>query len=502
MRPALPLIPLIPGLCLVPMGLILFGDVHGGGLPLLCSFAAAALHPSLEPSVLVGVAMGIRITLVVTLVSWGISSVLGCLLGVLGSKKIWRLWAGITWPALMLRKGLAPLRAIHELIWGLLLLQILGLNGWVAVIAIVIPYTVLLARVIADQIDCQEPPALPALQSSGASAVSVLLTVVVPAVAHPVLDHINHRLDCALRSSLILGVFGLGGLGTDLMLSLQSLRFQEVWTGLWLMAITMVLMDRVLRLFRHRWWMTPIPLVLALMTAGLGSSLTLELPWPNPQLWPFWNAQINGVQALAAVAEVNWPVVIASTLSITLMATCVSTALPPMLLLLWPSAWSLPFQSLIWGALRLIPPPLSALLLLVVAKPSLSLAALALGLHHGGVMGRVFIDDLQRERHHTTGMLKACGASARMSWLYGPLAKVSRPYLAYATYRMDVILRDTAVVGLVGGAGLGWQLLEALSSFHWWLVLWLVGGSALLTLLGENLSERLQSCWNSRAMAL
>ena len=67
---------------------------------------------------------------------------------------------------------------------------------------------------------------------------------------------------------------------------------------------------------------------------------------------------------------------------------------------------------------------------------------------------------------------------------------------------MDVILRDTAVVGLVGGAGLGWQLLEALSSFHWWLVLWLVGGSALLTLLGENLSERLQSCWNSRAMAL
>ena len=144
MRPALPLIPLIPGLCLVPMGLILFGDVHGGGLPLLCSFAAAALHPSLEPSVLVGVAMGIRITLVVTLVSWGISSVLGCLLGVLGSKKIWRLWAGIPWPALMLRKGLAPLRAVHELIWGLFLLQILGLNGWVAIIAIVFPYTVLL----------------------------------------------------------------------------------------------------------------------------------------------------------------------------------------------------------------------------------------------------------------------------------------------------------------------------------------------------------------------
>ena len=55
---------------------------------------------------------------------------------------------------------------------------------------------------------------------------------------------------------------------------------------------------------------------------------------------------------------------------------------------------------------------------------------------------------------------------------------------------------------MVGGAGLGWQLMEALSSFHWWLVLWIVLMSAVLTLLGESLGERLQGSWNSRAMAL
>jgi phosphonate transport system permease protein len=89
-----------------------------------------------------------------------------------------------------------------------------------------------------------------------------------------------------------------------------------------------------------------------------------------------------------------------------------------------------------------------------------------------------------------------------MSWLYGPLADVSRSYLAYATYRLDVILRDTAIIGMVGGAGLGWQLMEALSSFHWPLVIWIVVISALLTLLGESLGDRLQGSWNSRAMAL
>jgi phosphonate transport system permease protein len=138
----------------------------------------------------------------------------------------------------------------------------------------------------------------------------------------------------------------------------------------------------------------------------------------------------------------------------------------------------------------------------MLAKPSLALAGLALGLHHSGVMGRVLMDDIRSSGTGSAQTLKSCGASPRISWLYGPLADVSRPYLTYAIYRIDVILRDTAIIGLVGGAGLGWQLMEALSSFHWWLVFWIVLTSAVLTLLGESLGERLQRSWNSRAMAL
>ena len=99
------------------------------------------------------------------------------------------------------------------------------------------------------------------------------------------------------------------------------------------------------------------------------------------------------------------------------------------------------------GALRLIPAPLTALLLLMLAKPSLSLAGLALGLHHGGVMGRVLIDDIRSTGVRSAQTMKACGAPNRVSWLYGPLADVSRAYLTYATYRLDVILRDTAIIG-------------------------------------------------------
>ena len=117
-------------------------------------------------------------------------------------------------------------------------------------------------------------------------------------------------------------------------------------------------------------------------------------------------------------------------------------------------------------------------------------------------MGRVLADELTNGTSNRATALTKSGATPRVSWLYGPLTEASRSYLAYATYRIDVILRDTATVGLVGGAGLGWELIEAISSFHGWLIGWLVIAFAMLTLAGESLSERILVSWNCKAVPL
>ena len=502
LKPALPLLTLLPGLCLIPVVTILVRDGHGGGLPLLIQFAQGALQPSFDPNLLKNLWQGLQITLVIAVLSWGISSGLGVIFGFLGSRTLWRTVLGSAWPALLFRRLLSPFRAIHELIWGLLLLQIYGLNGWVAIAAIVIPYSALMARVIADQIDCHESPALPVLQATGGPAIAVLMTAVIPAVSSAIKNHIGHRLDCALRSALILGVFGLGGLGTDLMLSLQSLQFHDMWSGLWLLAIAMVVLDQILGSLQRKQRIGGVISVVLMLALVWSATLNLDLSWPSGTLGSVLDVLGDNHNATAAFFELNWVAVIGSTLLITLMASCIATAVPPLLLLLWPSPRSLRLQSLIWGALRLLPTPLSALLLLVMAKPSLPLAALALGLHHSGVMGRVLIKDIRETGFGSAQTLERCGATVRMSWLYGPLAEVSRSYLAYASYRCDVILRDTVVVGIVGSAGLGWQLIDALSSFHWWLVAWLVVAFIGLTLLGETITERWQQRLNCKAVVL
>ena len=100
MKPALPLIPLLPGLSLVGIVAVLLRDGHGGGLVLLQQFAAAAVQPSLDPVVLGSLLSGLQITLVIAVLSWGISSVLGVGLGLLSSSTFWEIWrlcVGLLW---------------------------------------------------------------------------------------------------------------------------------------------------------------------------------------------------------------------------------------------------------------------------------------------------------------------------------------------------------------------------------------------------------------------
>ena len=82
-------------------------------------------------------------------------------------------------------------------------------------------------------------------------------------------------------------------------------------------------------------------------------------------------------------------------------------------------------------------------------------------------MGRFLDDRLINQDQSKYEAMCSSGNSKRISWLYGLMSPVTNSYLAYGAYRSEVILRETAIVGVIGGTGLGWQIIESLSS---WLV--------------------------------
>jgi phosphonate transport system permease protein len=505
LRPAAPLWPLLPALVLLPLALLLPELLHGGGWDLVGQFALAALQPSLDPLVLGSVLGGLGVTVGIALLGWASSLALGLVLGIASSRVVWHTAWGRRWPAEVIRRLLALPRSIHELLWGLLLLQLLGLQPAVAVVAIVLPFGALVARVVSDQIDNLPLGGLEALRSAGASAPAALLTALGPPLLPQLLSYGGYRLECALRSATLLGVFGLGGLGTELRLTLQSLAFRELWSGLWVLLLTMLLLEAVISGLRRRWAMplrfaeaaqpvgrqgqelllaalTLLPLVVAVAWA-LGIHPGQLLQWQG--LPPFGTADWQ------AVAALPWPRLIGGTVLLTALAAAVAVGCAPLLLLLlapWP--WARMVLQGLWALGRLWPPPLTALLLLFVLEPGVVTGALALGFHNLGILGRLLLEAAAGAGSGAQQALAAGGSGPRLALLYGRFSPLARPYLAYGAYRADVILRESVVVGLVGATGLGSQLLEALSSFAWDQLGALVLVYAVLTLLGEDLSDR------------
>lgn len=507
MRPAPPLLVLLPALVLVPVLLMLPQLLHGGGWDLIGQFAWAALTPATDPLVLQSLLRGLGITAGMALLGWALSLLLGLGLGLLSSRLIWHTLSGTAAPAALIRRLLALPRSIHELIWGLLLLQLIGQRPAVAVVAIAIPYGALVARVVSDLLDALPTRGLEALRTAGTPAAGALLTAIGPPLLPGVISYGGYRLECALRSATLLGVFGLGGLGNELLLTLQSLQFHELWSGLWLLLAVMLTLESTIALLRRRWSM-PRRLGLAAAAVPVGSrgreivlALALLLPvlllvagalevkptdllqWqPLPPVAP---------QGWATALALPWPSLVGSTLLLTLIAAGLAVGMAPLLLLAvapWP--WGRTLLQLLWAFGRLWPPPLTALLLLFVLQPGVIAAALALGFHNLGILGRLLLEGCEAAGPATEQALLCSGTTPRLALLYGRFSALARTYLAYGAYRSDVILRETVVVGLVAGSGLGSQLRESLSGFAWDQLAALLVVYALLTLVGEDLSDR------------
>jgi phosphonate transport system permease protein len=482
--------------------LVVLSGAHGGGAEILGSFLGGAISPSLDPALLKALLIALQVTVATALTAWGCSLVLGVLLGCLSSERLWMTWGFPHWPAILLRRLLALPRSVHELIWGLLLLQVLGLHPWVAVAAISIPYASLVARVWRDQLQSLDPSRLQAVLQTGATPMAACVTALSPAMGSVLVSYGGYRLECALRSATLLGVFGLGGLGMDLELSLKSLQFRELWTGLWLLMLVTIALEQGLRCWRG--WagqaqfgqrQVMVFALVVLFSAGLGG-VWLDQLFPEagslswlPVDWP----DFNSLQL--AAQELPWLSMLWETLTLTLLAAGIAIGLPPLMLLITPARFWHRCVSGLWMLVRVIPPPLAVLLLLLSNQPTLAIGALALGLHNSGVMGRLLQEGLEQQDDSAQVALVSGGASPQVSWLYGLLSPRSPSHLAYGAYRSDVILRETVVVGLIGGSGLGWQLLESLSSFHWAAVVLLISTYAVLTLLGEWLSDRFRQHW-------
>lgn len=221
------------------------GLVNVNGLRLLDDLLARALSPSLDPEFLVVVWNGAIVTVAFAAVGTLGALVIGCVGGLVLSDVAWahRPPAVVRIVRLVLRGILVAARSIHELVWALLLVSVLGLDPLVGVLAIAIPFGAQTAKVFGETLDNVPPGPLHFLRNAGSRPVPAMAYALVPGAAPLLLSYSFYRFECAIRSAVLLGVVGVGGLGQELVVSLQSRNWDEVWTLVFAVLLLSAVVD-------------------------------------------------------------------------------------------------------------------------------------------------------------------------------------------------------------------------------------------------------------------
>ncbi|GAB2802964.1 phosphonate ABC transporter, permease protein PhnE [Halomonas shantousis] len=353
----------------------------------------------------------------------------------------------------LVRSGCAFVRAIHELFWALLFLQVFGLSAITAVAALAIPYAGIFAKVYAEILGQTSRAPADAL-SPGIDRVSRFFYAELPLAWARLAAYTRYRFECAMRASVLLGFVGLPTLGFHLESAFREGRYHEAGALLWCFYLLIATLQ---------WWghrrLLPVWLAVSAFLLGPWPSVNGDLLWRfvSVDLWPapLREGDWRGLASWLAKLPDLLPA-IGNTLLLGLMGTAGALAVA---LLAWPLAsrhFGHPLTR--WAGkgvmigLRSTPELMLAFIFLLLLGPSMLPAWLALALHNGALIAFLVA------RHADAIEPGMPGLPASGRYAYELLPRIYPGLLALLFYRAEVIIRETALLGMLGIATLGFHI--------------------------------------------
>ena len=395
----------------------------------------------------------------------------------------------------LVRWACAVARAIHELFWALIFLQVLGLSPLTGVLAIAIPYIGICAKVYAETLE-EAPPAALTVLPSGVSTISAFFYVRLPDAWVHIKNYTFYRFECGLRSSAVLGFVGLPTLGYYLETAFSEGNYSEA-AALLIIFYVMIATLRV--------WVKPKLLWLYLVIAPflLGGSSDIRLDNIRRFLTedivpaPLRGADLGNAQTWADFAD--W---LGMMLSDQALPGIVATVLLTQIALVGTAFLTLAFFPLIsekffgrvgrtLGHLFLVvvrstPEFILVYIFLQLWGPSMLPAIVALALHNGAIIGHLL------GRYSDEIRLRADSASGVNLYAFEIVPRMYGQFLAFLFYRWEIIMRETAILGVLGIATLGFYIDSAIADIRLDRVMLLILVTALLNLGIDSLSRRIR----------
>jgi phosphonate transport system permease protein len=140
---------------------------------------------------------------------------------------------------------LIVLRSMPELVWALVFVRVVGLGPAAGVLAIALTYGGMLGKVYAEILESGDAQVTQALLRNGSSRLQAFFYGLLPQNAAELTSYTVYRWECAIRSSVVLGFVGAGGLGQQMDSSMKMFAGGEVATMLLVFVALVALADRL-----------------------------------------------------------------------------------------------------------------------------------------------------------------------------------------------------------------------------------------------------------------
>ncbi len=444
------------------------------------------------------------------------------------------------------RAFIVAMRAIPDLIFALIFVRAIGIGVMAGILAIGLSAIGMVAKLYADAIEQIDEGPREAVLATGASQVRAILTGVIPQVLPSFIGIALYRLDINFRTSTILGYVGAGGIGTLLQLYLSGLQYR--WAlGVVAVIVALVLVvefvsasirkgilgadphasqrlsQRVAALFGGR-KRRGDPQMTQSETPKLNFNReTLRPPWTRDRrrmsafgwgslvllIYSFWSVQVSPVRLISSFGEIfsvslrlvprslDWisPVIIrgmVETFAIAIAATTIGLLVSFPLAFLCarnvaPARWVYYFGRTLLVMNRALPDLIIAVLFVSAVGLGPFPGVMALSIGTVGFATKLLADSIEEVRQGPRDAVLAAGTTRLQEAVTGVTPQAMPAFVSTALYIVDINIRSSTILGIVGAGGIGFSLIQATRTLNWELV----GGILIMVFAMVYVIERL-----------
>jgi phosphonate transport system permease protein len=147
------------------------------------------------------------------------------------------------WVVQPVRRLMDACRAINEMVFAMLFIVAVGLGPFAGVLALWVHTTGVLAKLFAEAVEAVDPRPAEGVRATGATSLDEIIYAVLPQVLPLWISYALYRFESNVRSAMVVGMVGAGGIGVVLYEAIRSFDYASTAAVLIMVIVVVTAID-------------------------------------------------------------------------------------------------------------------------------------------------------------------------------------------------------------------------------------------------------------------